>query len=127
MSRNQPFCDNSHRRRGWESGPTNDPATEPPPPRAGAAAEPTQVIAKSDASLDLRGHLRIYHSDGKPIAEAGRVLLCRCGKSRNKPFCDSSHEQAGFRSTAPDVPRDRLEADTPAAFTPNPQVPEPPA
>jgi CDGSH-type Zn-finger protein/uncharacterized Fe-S cluster protein YjdI len=126
MSRNQPFCDNSHRRRQWESGPTHEPATVPPPPREGAIDEPTTVIAKADASLELRGYLQIYHSDGKPIAEAGRLLLCRCGKSSNKPFCDSSHEQAGFRSTPPDVPRDRLEAETPAAFTPNPQVPEPP-
>jgi CDGSH-type Zn-finger protein/uncharacterized Fe-S cluster protein YjdI len=127
MSRNQPFCDNSHLRRNWESGPTNEPQDDWPAPREGAAEEPTKVIAKSDASLDLRGHLRIYHSDGKPIAELGRVLLCRCGQSKNKPFCDGSHETAEFRSTPPDVPRDRLEAETPAAFTPNPRVPEPPA
>lgn len=127
MSRNQPFCDNSHLRRNWESGPTNDPQDDWPAPREGATDEPTKVIAKSDASLDLRGHLRIYHSDGKPIAEVGRVLLCRCGQSKNKPFCDGSHETAEFRSTPPDVPRDRLEAETPAAFTPNPRVPEPPA
>lgn len=127
MSRNQPFCDNSHVRRNWESGTTNEPKDDWPPPREGADEGPTKVIAKSDASLDLRGHLRIYHSDGKPIAEVGRVLLCRCGQSKNKPFCDGSHETAEFRSTAPEVPRDRLEAQTPAAFTPNPRVPEPPA
>jgi CDGSH-type Zn-finger protein len=127
MSRNQPFCDNSHLRRNWESGRTNEPIDDWPAPREGAADEPTKVIAKSDASLDLRGHLQIYHSDGKPIAEVGRVLLCRCGQSKNKPFCDGSHESAEFRSTEPDVPRDRLEAQTPAAFTPNPRVPEPPA
>jgi hypothetical protein len=30
-----------------------------------------------------------------------------------------------FRSRSPWVPRDRLEAETPAAFTPNPRVPDP--
>jgi CDGSH-type Zn-finger protein/uncharacterized Fe-S cluster protein YjdI len=127
MSRNQPFCDNSHLRRNWESGPTNEPEDDWPSPREGAADQPTKIVTKSDASLDLRGHLRIYHSDGKPIAELGRVLLCRCGQSRNKPFCDSSHEAAEFCSRTPEVARDRLEAETPAAFTPNPRVPEPPA
>jgi CDGSH-type Zn-finger protein len=78
-----------------------------------------------DRSLELRGDLRLYDSDGQPLCEAGRVFLCRCGNSRNKPFCDMSHERADFKSRAPEIPRDRLEADTPAAFTPNPGVPDP--
>jgi CDGSH-type Zn-finger protein/uncharacterized Fe-S cluster protein YjdI len=126
MSRNQPFCDNSHLRRHWESGPTTDPDKEPPPPREDATDEATQVVPLNDASLELRGHLRIYHSDGRPLREARRVILCRCGQSKHKPFCDGSHETAEFRSREPEVPRDRLEAETPAAFTPNPTVPEPP-
>ena len=28
-----------------------------------------------------------------------RVTLCRCGKSRNKPFCDSTHLEVGFAAT----------------------------
>ena len=28
-----------------------------------------------------------------------RVTLCRCGASKNKPFCDSSHATAGFAAT----------------------------
>jgi CDGSH-type Zn-finger protein/uncharacterized Fe-S cluster protein YjdI len=126
LSRNQPFCDNSHLRRNWQSGPTTEPATEPPPPREGALDQPTRVVPLADASLELRGHLRIYHSDGKPLVEAGRVLLCRCGQSSNKPFCDTSHHDAGFRSCPAEVAPDRLEAESPAAFTPNPGVPEPP-
>jgi CDGSH-type Zn-finger protein/uncharacterized Fe-S cluster protein YjdI len=127
MTRNQPFCDNSHLRRNWESGASNEPEYDWPGPRDGAADEPTKVVPKSDASLDLRGHLRVYHSRGELIGEFGRVLLCRCGQSSNKPFCDSSHETSHFCSREADVPRDRLEAETPAAFTPNPRVPEPPA
>jgi CDGSH-type Zn-finger protein len=125
LSHNQPFCDNSHLRRGWESGPTHEP-NEPPPSRCEEAREgPTTVVPREDASLELRGDLRLYHSDGRALVEAGRLLLCRCGNSRKKPFCDGSHERVGFRSREPEVRSDRLEADSPAAFTPNPRVPDP--
>jgi CDGSH-type Zn-finger protein/uncharacterized Fe-S cluster protein YjdI len=125
MSRNQPFCDNSHLRESWRSGPSSEPNAEPPPPREGAHEEPTKVVPAADASLRLRGHIRICDEEGKVLAEAGKTALCRCGQSQNKPFCDMSHEEAGFCSNPPVVERDRLEAETPAAFTPNPKVPDP--
>ena len=35
-------------------------------------------------------------SDGKSYEAAGQVALCRCGGSKNKPFCDGSHKENGF-------------------------------
>jgi CDGSH-type Zn-finger protein/uncharacterized Fe-S cluster protein YjdI len=125
MTRNQPFCDNSHMRRGWRSGSANEPNKTPPPPRDGAVNQPTSVVPREDASLELRGDIRIYDSERRPLAEAGRVLLCRCGNSSNKPFCDSSHERSEFCSQAPSPTRDRLEAKTPADFTRNRRTPDP--
>ena len=52
------------------------------------------------------------------MLEAGRVLLCRCGQSANKPFCDSSHERAEFRSRPPQTLRERIEAETPGRLHP---------
>jgi CDGSH-type Zn-finger protein len=39
----------------------------------------------------VRGGVPVESADGKPYRVRNRVTLCRCGKSKNKPFCDSSH------------------------------------
>jgi CDGSH-type Zn-finger protein len=39
----------------------------------------------------VRGGIPIKSSDGTLYEIRNRVTLCRCGKSKNKPFCDSSH------------------------------------
>jgi hypothetical protein len=41
--------------------------------------------------LWVRGGIPIESADGKPYEIRNRVTLCRCGRSRNKPFCDGSH------------------------------------
>jgi CDGSH-type Zn-finger protein len=41
--------------------------------------------------LWIRGGIPITSSDDTPYEIRNRVTLCRCGKSHNKPFCDSSH------------------------------------
>ncbi len=40
------------------------------------------------ADLELVGHDACF-----------RATLCRCGESRNKPYCDGSHATAGFHAT----------------------------
>ncbi len=41
--------------------------------------------------------LEVYGKDGKKI-EGPRVFsLCRCGESKNKPFCDGTHHDTGFK------------------------------
>ncbi|HEY3363194.1 MAG TPA: CDGSH iron-sulfur domain-containing protein, partial [Methanosarcina sp.] len=41
--------------------------------------------------LWVRGGIPVVSTSGKQYEIRNRVTLCRCGKSRNKPFCDGSH------------------------------------
>ena len=45
--------------------------------------------------LCLTGRIRV-EVDGEIVADTDDVALCRCGHSRNKPFCDGSHNKVGF-------------------------------
>lgn len=40
----------------------------------------------------------LQNSRGEPIAARPQMALCRCGGSRNKPFCDGTHAAIGFTS-----------------------------
>lgn len=52
----------------------------------------------------------IRYTDGKRFPIDGKTALCRCGASKNKPFCDGSHKSNGFRSAKdPDRTPDQLE------------------
>jgi CDGSH-type Zn-finger protein/uncharacterized Fe-S cluster protein YjdI len=56
------------------------------------AAPPVNLVQiRENGPLGLRGELVI---DGAPAGF--RATLCRCGASQNKPFCDGSHNAAGF-------------------------------
>ena len=40
----------------------------------------------------------LLNFDGEPLSTIAGVALCRCGASKNKPFCDGSHNIIGFSS-----------------------------
>jgi CDGSH-type Zn-finger protein len=48
--------------------------------------------------LEVSGTFTIQGSDGNTIKTEGTILLCRCGESSDKPFCDCTHEKNGFNS-----------------------------
>ena len=62
---------------------------------------PATVTPQLDGPLYVRGRFRIFDRDGALVREDTRMALCRCGHSRNKPFCDDSHYRVGFRSLDP--------------------------
>jgi uncharacterized Fe-S cluster protein YjdI/CDGSH-type Zn-finger protein len=56
----------------------------------------TWVMPVPDGPLYLRGDIELVDADGE-IRRDTRMALCRCGQSRNKPFCDNSHRFSRFR------------------------------
>ena len=46
--------------------------------------------------LWVRGGISIESEDGRPYERRNRVTLCRCGASRNKPFCNGGHAVVKF-------------------------------
>jgi CDGSH-type Zn-finger protein len=69
------------------------------------AEDEVVITPYRDGPLLVRGPFTLADQDGNVI-EVGRrtVALCRCGKSRNRPFCDGTHQLIRFR--APSAPED---------------------
>lgn len=49
--------------------------------------------------LLVEGNCALFDGTGKEAASSGPFALCRCGGSRNKPFCDGTHIKIGFDDT----------------------------
>ena len=62
------------------------------------SAEPENVVVvTNNGPLVVRGDLQIEGAPENAPSLKFRASLCRCGESKNKPFCDNSHEDAGFK------------------------------
>jgi CDGSH-type Zn-finger protein len=68
-----------------ETGKTIEPSLEK---AIGLIEDPAIGV---DGPIWVRGGIPVYSTNGKLYEVRNRVTLCRCGKSTNKPFCDSSH------------------------------------
>lgn len=47
--------------------------------------------------LILKGAVKITHVDGSVKRLDEVSAFCRCGHSKNKPFCDGTHVESGFK------------------------------
>jgi CDGSH-type Zn-finger protein/uncharacterized Fe-S cluster protein YjdI len=56
-----------------------------------------KVVVSNNGPLYVEGELRIDGAAEEMPGVRYRAALCRCGDSKNKPFCDNTHEHAGFR------------------------------
>jgi CDGSH-type Zn-finger protein len=56
-----------------------------------------RIKVRADGPLLCSGDIAVYASDGRLLERSADLVLCRCGQSGNKPFCDGSHRANGFR------------------------------
>jgi CDGSH-type Zn-finger protein/uncharacterized Fe-S cluster protein YjdI len=61
------------------------------------APEINTIQVAYNGPLFVNADLHIDAAPGDAPGLKFRAALCRCGKSKNKPFCDNSHEAEGFQ------------------------------
>jgi len=57
--------------------------------------EPAVIISKN-GPYDVQGRVKLEDPDGNQPESDDHYTLCRCGRSRNKPFCDGNHRRVKF-------------------------------
>jgi CDGSH iron-sulfur domain-containing protein 3 len=59
-----------------------------------------EIKVRDNGPYKVTGPVRLIDADGRVFDVEGDrpIALCRCGQSRTKPFCDSSHKETGFQS-----------------------------
>ena len=66
------------------------------------------IVVKLKEPYRVLNLKRFHDCFGKQLPVRDTTILCRCGKSRRKPFCDGSHGSNGIDGYKhPDRPRDR--------------------
>jgi CDGSH-type Zn-finger protein/uncharacterized Fe-S cluster protein YjdI len=93
-SGNKPFCDGAHEAAGFRDqgavGETGD-ALE-------SEGGPVTFKRIANGPILVRGNFSIVAASGRVAWSGDRAALCRCGASKNKPFCDGQHAKIGFEA-----------------------------
>lgn len=94
-SKNKPLCDLSHVKAGFvDPGHLGTSKLAPDE----NAQEMLSMTTNKNGPLRFEGKVTIYSADGSDVVEGVKGALCRCGASKNKPFCDGTHRDIGFEA-----------------------------
>lgn len=70
-------------------------------PSMGLIQDPVLAVS---GGLWVRGGIAVKREDGTVYEVRNRVVLCRCGQSRNKPYCDGTHASAKWNDDLEGTP-----------------------
>jgi CDGSH-type Zn-finger protein len=62
-----------------------------------------EIKVRENGPYRVTGPVRLIDADGNefdlaPHTKDGSIVLCRCGASKTKPFCDKTHSKLGFEA-----------------------------
>jgi CDGSH-type Zn-finger protein len=68
--------------------------------KVSGVSDPVEIRVRDDGPYKVTGPVRLMDPEGNEIAfdRERPLVLCRCGHSRTKPFCDKAHRGSGFAS-----------------------------
>lgn len=91
-STSKPYCDGTHANVDFvdPGGVNADP--KGPHDRGGAL----RIRLAPNGPLLLDGPFALRTASGRVAARGTKAALCRCGASKNRPYCDGSHTAVGF-------------------------------
>ncbi len=61
--------------------------------------KPPRIAVTPNGPYRVTGSVAIHDAEGNLLPTGGTTYLCRCGGSRNKPFCDVTHGLKDFDGT----------------------------
>jgi CDGSH-type Zn-finger protein len=95
----KPFCDGTHKTTGFHSarsaGREWGPAASTGGAGDGVEAAPAIEVTAHGPYI-VTGGIELVDPEHGGRTAAARYVLCRCGRSADKPFCDGSHRMVGF-------------------------------
>ncbi len=61
--------------------------------------EEVRIKVRINGPYRIQGPIILEDADGNEFELPGETIaLCRCGGSKNKPFCDRSHREINFQA-----------------------------
>jgi len=61
-------------------------------------SQENRITVLVNGPLLCTGDIEVVAEDGYVFGKSDELALCRCGESKNRPFCDGSHKEAGFEN-----------------------------
>ena len=62
-------------------------------------ADEQTITLRANGPYMVQGPVKLMDADGQEYTLENEIyMLCRCGESSIKPFCDGSHREAGLQA-----------------------------